>query len=29
MLYHDVGKVAQYAAYDGAKTKEEKQIIFS
>lgn len=29
MLYHDVWKVAQYAAYDGAKTKEEKQIIFS
>jgi len=29
MLYHDVGKVAQYAAYDGAKTKEEKQMIFS
>ena len=29
MLYHDVGKVQQYAAYDGAKTKEEKQIIFS
>jgi membrane-associated HD superfamily phosphohydrolase len=29
MLYHDVGKVAQYAAYDNAKTKEEKQIIFS
>ena len=29
MLYHDVGKVAQYAAYDKAKTKEEKQIIFS
>ena len=29
MLYHDVGKVAQYEAYDKAKTKEEKQIIFS
>ena len=29
MLYHDVGKVKQYAAYDNAKTKEEKQIIFS
>ena len=29
MLYHDVGKVGQYAAYDTAKTKEEKQIIFS
>ena len=29
MLYHDVGKVAQYAAYDNVKTKEEKQIIFS
>jgi len=29
MLYHDVWKVAQYAAYDNAKTKEEKQIIFS
>lgn len=29
MLYHDVGKVAQYAAYDNAKTKEEKQTIFS
>ena len=29
MLYHDVGKVAQYAAYDKAKTKEEKQMIFS
>ena len=29
MLYHDVGKVKQYAAYDWAKTKEEKQIIFS
>ena len=29
MLYHDVWKVAQYAAYDKAKTKEEKQIIFS
>ena len=29
MLYHDVGKVAQYAAYDWAKTKEEKQVIFS
>jgi len=29
MLYHDVGKVQQYAAYDKAKTKEEKQIIFS
>lgn len=29
MLYHDVGKVAQYAAYDKAKTKEERQIIFS
>lgn len=29
MLYHDVWKVAQYAAYDNAKTKEEKQIILS
>ena len=29
MLYHDVGKVKQYEAYDNAKTKEEKQIIFS
>ena len=29
MLYHDVWKVWQYAAYDNAKTKEEKQIIFS
>ncbi len=29
MLYHDVWKVWQYAAYDKAKTKEEKQIIFS
>ena len=29
MLYHDVGKVAQYSAYDRAKTKEEKQTIFS
>ena len=29
MLYHDVGKVQQYAAYDWAKTKEEKQVIFS
>lgn len=29
MLYHDVWKVAQYAAYDQAKTKEERQIIFS
>ena len=29
MLYHDVGKVKQYEAYDKAKTKEEKQIIFS
>ena len=29
MLYHDVWKVAQYAAYDSAKTKEEKQMIFS
>ena len=29
MLYHDVGKLWQYAAYDWAKTKEEKQIIFS
>ena len=29
MLYHDVGKVKQYAAYDWAKTKEEKQTIFS
>ena len=29
MLYHDVGKVAQYAAYDNAKSKEEKQMIFS
>jgi hypothetical protein len=29
MLYHDVGKVKQYAAYDNAKTKEERQTIFS
>ncbi len=29
MLYHDVGKVQQYAAYDKAKTKEERQNIFS
>ena len=29
MLYHDVWKVAQYDAYDKAKTKEERQIIFS
>ena len=29
MLYHDVWKVWQYAAYDNAKTKEEKQTIFS
>jgi len=29
MLYHDVWKVQQYSAYDNAKTKEEKQIIFS
>ena len=29
MLYHDVWKVQQYAAYNWAKTKEEKQIIFS
>ncbi len=29
MLYHDVGKVWQYEAYDKAKTKEEKQLIFS
>ena len=29
MLYHDVGKVQQYAAYDSFKTKEEKQAIFS
>ena len=29
MLYHDVGKVKQYEAYDMAKTKEEKQMIFS
>jgi len=29
MLYHDVWKVQQYSAYDSAKTKEEKQIIFS
>ena len=29
MLYHDVGKVQQYAAYDKATTKEEKQTIFS
>lgn len=28
-LYHDVGKVQQYEAYDKAKTKEEKQFIFS
>ena len=29
MLYHDVGKVQQYAAYDSLKSKEEKQAIFS
>lgn len=29
MLYHDVGKVKQYEAYDKARTKEEKQVIFS
>lgn len=29
MLYHDVWKVKQYAAYDNAKTKEEKQTVFS
>lgn len=29
MLYHDVGKVKQYEAYDKATTKEEKQTIFS
>ena len=29
MLYHDVGKVAQYEAYDKANSKEEKQVIFS
>ena len=29
MLYHDVGKVEQYAAYDSLKSKEEKQAIFS
>ena len=29
MLYHDVWKVQQYAAYDKVNTKEEKQIIFS
>ena len=29
VLYHDVGKVKQYEAYDNAKTKEEKQTIFS
>jgi len=29
MLYHDVWKVDQYAAYDRAQTKEEKQAIFS
>lgn len=29
MLYHDVWKVKQYAAYDSLKTKEEKQAIFS
>ena len=29
MLYHDVGKVKQYEAYDKAKTKEERQVIFS
>ena len=29
VLYHDVGKVDQYAAYDKAQTKEEKQAIFS
>ena len=29
MLYHDVWKVDQYAAYDKAKTKEERQELFS
>ncbi len=29
MLYHDVWKVRQYAAYDKATTKEERQLIFS
>lgn len=29
MLYHDVGKVQQYAEYEKANTKEEKQMIFS
>ena len=29
ILYHDVWKVAQYAAYDNALSKEEKQAIFS
>ena len=29
MLYHDVGKVAQYEAYDKASSKEEKQVVFS
>ena len=29
MLYHDVGKVQQYEAYDKATTKEDKQVIFS
>ena len=29
MLYHDVGKVQQYEAYDKAMTKEDKQVIFS
>ena len=29
VLYHDVWKVQQYAEYEKAKTKEEKQIIFS
>ena len=29
MLYHDVWKVKQYEAYDKAKTKEDRQLIFS
>jgi tRNA nucleotidyltransferase (CCA-adding enzyme) len=29
MLYHDVGKVAQYAAYEQAKDKEEIRAIIS
>lgn len=29
MLYHDVWKVWQYSAYEKAKTKEERQTVFS